>query len=118
MKIYIDGSGFNGEESKYVIAFEDGRLIKKQIKENKTSNEMEYEALLRALEEAKEKDEIYTDSQLLERQICGKYKVKAENLFPLFMKARKLIEGKKVTLKWVPRDKNYAGNILELKKKK
>ena len=113
MKIYIDGSGFNGKESKYIVAFEDGRLIKQEFKEEKTSNEMEYEALLKALEEAKQGDEICTDSQLIERQISGSYKVRAENLFPLFMKAKKLIGEKKVILKWIPREQNYAGNLLE-----
>lgn len=113
MKIYIDGSGFNGRESKYIVAFEDGKIIKQQFKEEKTSNEMEYESLLKALEEANQGDEIFTDSQLLERQISGKYRVRAENLFPLFMKAKKLIEDKKVILKWIPREENYAGNLLE-----
>ncbi len=46
MKIWIDGSGWNGKESKYCVAFKDGEVIEETIKEEKTNNEMEYMALI------------------------------------------------------------------------
>ncbi len=82
-----------------------------------TNNVAEYTALIRALEEldalgAKEVI-IYSDSQLLVRQMEGKYKVKSENLIPLYGKAVKLAQ-KFVTVKFVDirRDKNRIADKL------
>jgi len=113
MKIWIDGSGWNGKESKYCVAFENGKVIKEIIKEKKTSNVMEYMALIKALEVCNEKDEIFTDSQLVVNQISGKYKIKKEHLFPFVMKARKLLKEKSCSLAWISRKENFAGNLLE-----
>ena len=65
MKIWIDGSGWNGRESKFAVVFEDGRIVQEATREKKTNNVMEYESLIKALESCKEGDEIFTDSQLL-----------------------------------------------------
>lgn len=111
--IYIDGSGFNGTKSRYAIAFENGNTIIEEIKEKKTNNQMEYAALIRALEECSEGDHIYTDSQLLVGQVVKGWKCTKQHLFPLMMKAKKLVEEKKVKLRWVNRKDNLAGNLLE-----
>ncbi|MFH1325488.1 MAG: ribonuclease HI family protein [archaeon] len=59
-----------------------------------TNNIAEYKALIRALEIAQEytKDELtcVLDSELIVRQLLGEYKVKNENLIPLFLKVQKL----------------------------
>lgn len=113
MKIWIDGSGWNERESKYAIAFEDGENIIERFKEKKTNNEMEYMALLRALDYAKDGDTILTDSSLVVNQMNGKWKIKKPHLFKLVMQAKAKIGDKKITIKWVGRDKNYAGALLE-----
>jgi len=113
MKIWIDGSGWNGKESKYCVAFEDGRVFKKILFEKKTNNEMEYEALLEALDKCSEGDEIFTDSRLVVGQVTENWKVTKEHLFSLVMKAKKLIQEKKVKLSWITREENYAGGLLE-----
>ena len=113
MKIWVDGSGWNGRESKYCIAFEDGIVIKEIIKEEKTVNEMEYMALIKALEVCNEKDEIFTDSQLVVGQVTKNWRITKEHLFPLVMKAKKLLQEKNCSLAWVPRRENRAGNLLE-----
>lgn len=113
MKIFVDGSGWNGKESKYCVAFENGKVIKEIIKEKKTSNVMEYMVLIKALNDCNKKDEIFTDSQLVVNQISGKYKIKKEHLFPLVMKARKLLKEKSCSLAWISRKENLAGNLLE-----
>lgn len=113
MKIWVDGSGWNGKESKYAVAFEDGQSIIKKLAEEKTNNEMEYTALICALEKASDNDEIFTDSKLLVGQLCEGWKVKKQHLFPLFIKARNLLIEKKVKLQWIPRKENCAGWLLE-----
>jgi ribonuclease HI len=74
-----------------VIEFLDGRApveVCAYIGET-TNNVAEYRALLLALEEAgrhrPEHLTVYSDSELLVRQLKGQYKVKAEHLRPLFL---------------------------------
>src|SRR5659263_3067 len=51
--------------------------------------------------------EVRGDSQLVIRQISGKYKVKSENLIPLFNEARILsAKFEKIDFKWVEREDN------------
>lgn len=60
-----------------------------------TNNIAEYKALIRGLEEAllsgATEVEVYTDSELMARQINGQYKVKNEGLLPLYGEAKKLL---------------------------
>ena len=60
-----------------------------------TNNVAEYTALLRGLEEAllrgADSVEVRTDSELMARQIEGRYAVKAAELQPLFAKAKQLL---------------------------
>jgi len=118
MKIWVDGSGWNGKESKFAVAYEDGNCKKVRLPEEKTNNEMEYIALIEALESCSEGDEIFTDSQLVVGQVTKGWKVTKEHLFPLVMKAKKLVQEKKVKITWIPRKENYAGSLLEDKREK
>lgn len=112
-KIYIDGSGFNGQESKFCVVFEDGKSIIKKFNIDKTNNEMEYEALIYALQECKKNSIVYSDSQLVINQVQGNWKVKQQHLLPLMLKAHTLLVEKDIKLEYIPRDKNLAGNLLE-----
>jgi ribonuclease HI len=63
-----------------------------------TNNQAEYEALVRALEHASELDGnyrvvVYSDSELMVKQVNGEYRVKNEELKPLFERARELTRG-------------------------
>ena len=114
MKIFFDGSGWNGRESKYCVVFEDSRSpILKRFSEKKTNNEMEYAGLLEALIQAKSGDAIFTDSQLIEGQVIKGWKVKAKHLQSLAKKAQSALLEKNATLTWIPREKNKAGHALE-----
>jgi len=112
MKIWIDGSGHNGTYSRFAVAREDGEFTIKKFNQG-TSNEMEYKALIEALKIAKDGDEILTDSKLVVGQLLEGWKVKANNLYPLWSMARELLKEKKVELKWIPRKENRAGHLLE-----
>ena len=82
-----------------------------------TNNIAEYTALIKALEAAKEIGSknltIFSDSQLLVRQINGNYKVKSEQIRPLFQQAIELL-GEFETFKVVsiPREKNKEADKL------
>ncbi len=60
-----------------------------------TNNEAEYRALILGLEEARARGasevEAFTDSELMQRQLTGRYKVKAPNIRPLFERATELL---------------------------
>lgn len=88
-----------------------------------TNNVAEYTALINALDYAvKHKAasvDIFSDSELVVRQINGIYKVKNENIAELFNKAQMLIkkirgsgQGSRVTLTHIPREKNKEADNL------
>ena len=61
-----------------------------------TNNVAEYIALIRGLEEALDMGnksvEVYSDSELMVKQLNGEYKVKNEGLVPLYLHTRSLIK--------------------------
>lgn len=113
MKWYVDGSGFNGSESKFCAANENGESFVQKFNSNRSNNEMEYEALLCALNKCSKGDLIYSDSQLVINQVLGNWKTKKNHLFPLMLRAHTLLVEKDVKLEYLQRDKNLAGNLLE-----
>lgn len=102
-----------------VVEFGDGRAPKElcaYIGET-TNNVAEYRALLLALEEAGRHVAasltIYSDSELLVRQLKGEYKVKAQHLRPLHAEAsRRLRSFPKVRILHVPREENRRADFL------
>ncbi len=82
-----------------------------------TNNVAEYTSFLKALEAAKqagaEQLTVFSDSQLLVRQINGQYKVKSENIKPLFQEAVKLLRGFESWQVWhIPREQNKEADKL------
>lgn len=80
-----------------------------------TNNEAEYRSLLGAMEAVAQRSKdpaalqvlVYGDSQLVLRQLEGAWKVKAENLRPLFEATRAAARRfKKVRYQWHPRAKS------------
>ena len=89
----------------------------------RTNNEAEYEAVCFSLakakalvggKEAKESVvELYVDSELVARQLGGRYKVEEERLFPYFMKVwNARIDFKLISFHHVPREKNREADRL------
>lgn len=117
MRIYVDGSGWNGRRSRYAVVAEGGKTAStaaiKEFEEHKTSNQMEYAALIEALKLARDGDEILTDSQLLVGQVSKGWKVNKAHLVPLVDECKRLRKSKRVKLEWVPREMNKAGKLLE-----
>jgi ribonuclease HI len=83
-----------------------------------TNNIAEWKALIEGLKLARahacEELEVRGDSQLIIRQISGRYRVKSDNLIPLFNEAMKLCGTfKKIDFKWIKRDENnYTDSMV------
>jgi ribonuclease HI len=82
-----------------------------------TNNVAEYRALIRGLEEAKrlgaEEVEAYADSELLVRQVSGRYRVKNPGLRPLYERLMGLAgEFRRFRLSHVPREENAVADRL------
>lgn len=117
MKIFCDGSGFNGTHSRCCAVKEDlSHHILTEFDVERTNNEMEYLAVINGLILAEPGDEVVTDSQLVVYQLIGKYKVKAESLVPYFEAAQKLAALKRIQVKWIPREQNIADKFFRGKR--
>ncbi len=82
-----------------------------------TNNVAEYYALIAALDYAAahgiRKLRVHSDSQLLVRQMQGRYKVKSADLRPLHERARKLAAGLEYfSIDYVPREQNREADAL------
>lgn len=102
------------------VVIKDGQKTVREISRSighATNNIAEYTALIWGLQEALKlkADEILvkTDSELMYKQIIGEYKVKHENIKPLFDQVKNLVAGfKQVEFKHVPREQNQEADKL------
>ena len=84
----------------------------------RTNNQAEYLALLLGLffleKQLREGDalEIFSDSQLLVRQLKREYKVKHRDLIPLHAAARSFLQDKQYTVRHVMREHNTVADAL------
>lgn len=122
LAIYTDGAsrGNPGESGAGVIIYnERGELVKKVKKYlgTATNNVAEYSALILALEEAQRlKGEVlhlFSDSELMVRQMNGLYKVKDGKMKALAGEARKLLAHfTHYTISAIERGKNKEADTL------
>ena len=82
-----------------------------------TNNFAEYTAIVKSLEAAKQLDAakvtIFSDSELLVRQLNGQYKVKSDSLRPLFQQALKLLNSfEDWKVEHITREKNQQADEL------
>jgi len=82
-----------------------------------TNNVAEYSALIAGLQAARKlgagRAEVFSDSQLMVRQMNGRYRVKNEGLKPLYAKAKSLAEGfGEFSIAHVSRDRNKQADRL------
>lgn len=112
MKIFTDGSGKTGRYA-YVVDDPEKRRVKIFRKEGLTNNEAEYMAVTQALKENPGEDvEIFSDSELIVKQLNHENAIKEERMRRLAEEVWKLCEGRKVSFTWVPREANKAGKVL------
>ena len=127
--IYTDG-GARGNPGPaaagVVIKNEDGKILAefgKYLGET-TNNQAEYQALILALEKAKEmaclperqggtEIQCLADSELMVKQLNREYKVRDKELAPLFLKIWNLsVKFKKISYNHIPREKNTEADKL------
>lgn len=121
LEIFTDGacSGNPGEAGIGVVITRDGKIIKTISKAigQATNNIAEYSALIYALQEAlvlkAHKLQVFTDSELMFRQVTGVYKIRDEKLKLLYDQVRHLLYGfDHVEIKHVRREKNKKADEL------
>ncbi|MDD5194436.1 MAG: ribonuclease HI family protein [Candidatus Omnitrophica bacterium] len=119
--IYTDGSsaGNPGRVGIGYLLYKGKTLIKEEgiYLGIQTNNFAEYMALIFSLEEALSMGEkqvsVFSDSKLLCEQINGNFKVKDNNIFPLFVLAKKLISSfEAFTITHIEREKNKEADAL------
>jgi len=110
LKVYVDGSGKTGAYC-YLVAGGEPRLF---MEKSLTNNQAEYKAIIATLRELPNKElTIYSDSQLAVRQLNGEYQIRDSRLRNLAERVRGLCKNRVVSFKWVPREQNLAGRVLE-----
>ncbi len=121
--IYTDGAsrGNPGPCALGIQVFDsDRRLIYEEasyLEDSNTNNFAEYKAVIRALKLAvrhkAQELSLFSDSQLLVRQLEKKYKVKSARIKPLFSQCLKLLEQiPKAGFKHIPREQNKGADAL------
>jgi ribonuclease HI len=116
MKYYCDGSSTIGIKSAYCVTSIHGTILafeETKAPNEKTNNEEEYRAVIKALEICEKGAEIFSDSQLVVMQVIGRYKVKQNHLKPLCQRVRELLQFKNAKINWIPREQNVAGKVFE-----
>ncbi|MCX8192572.1 MAG: ribonuclease HI family protein [Nitrososphaeria archaeon] len=121
LKIFFDGSshGNPGPSGIGLIIYDkDGREISRfsDYIGFKTNNEAEYLALIKSLEIAirlgVSEVELYSDSELLVKQMNGEYKVRDKKIVKLHSIAQELMKKLKVRLIHIDREENREADRL------
>ena len=122
LRLHVDGAsrGNPGEAGFGVhVASDDGETVASLYGYlgRATNNVAEYEALLHGLRYALERGarevRVYSDSELLVRQLAGRYRVKNEGLLPLFREAQALLARfESAHVSHVPRERNREADAL------
>lgn len=93
----------------------------------RTNNIAEYQALILLLKDLLSREAeagprkrylVCGDSELVIRQLRGEYRVKQPHLQMLHAEAIRLRRGLDVDFRWIPRERNQAGFLLESRKGK
>ncbi len=122
MRVYSDGAarGNPGPAGAGAVLVEpSGQVIDRLGKflGTQTNNFAEYSGLLLGLRRARDlgvqEVEVYADSELMIRQLGGRYQVKSPSLRPLYEEALELLNGfQRVKLVHVPREMNAAADEM------
>lgn len=104
---------FGFQKTIVVVADHTGKVWLEEWIGDKTNNEGELTAIIKAASVASVGDLIHSDSQLAVNITTGRWKAKEERLKPLAQEAAAALKEKSLKLVWVPRDKNYAGIYIE-----
>jgi ribonuclease HI len=123
--IYFDGlceKNPGGIATYAYIIYKDDEQIKTGCNvvgegEGMTSNVAEYFALLKAVSWIIQNNiegniHIKGDSQLVINQVKGSWKLKSDTSKRFAPQIKQLLQGRKITFEWIPREKNEKADIL------
>jgi len=120
--IFTDGGarGNPGPSGIGAVLYNEDKAIVAEISEYlgvATNNQAEYKALIAALKKATELKatelDCYLDSELVVKQLKREYKVKNQDLAPLFLMIHNLsLNFKKISYTHIPREKNKEADRL------
>jgi len=120
--LYVDGAALgNPGEGGYGVILRDsgGRVLFfcAGYLGTVTNNQAEYMALIRGLEEAKRRGfeavKVFTDSELVARQVTGRYRVRDEGLKPLHARVMELLKDfSSWEVQHIPREMNREADFL------
>lgn len=121
-ELYVDGAsrGNPGQAGAGALIKDPSAKVVRRLKKflgRTTNNVAEYSALVLGLEAARsmgiDRISVFADSELMVKQLNGVYKVKSEDLRPLYEKASALSKGfKEFSIKHIYREKNAAADAL------
>lgn len=119
-KIYCDGAsrGNPGDAGiGCLIVLDDKKIEISEYIGKTTNNVAEYTALIKGLQEALkhkvQEIDIFSDSELLVRQINGVYKVRNKKLIPLYEKVKEILSNfKKYRVFHIYREDNHVADRL------
>ncbi len=122
LRLYSDGAarGNPGPAGAGAVLVEpSGQVVDKLGKflGHQTNNYAEYMGLLMGLKRARELNvrevEVFADSELMIRQLGGRYQVKSPSLRPLYLETLQVLNGfERVKLVHVPREMNRAADEM------
>jgi ribonuclease HI len=121
LNVYVDGAskGNPGDSSIGVFIEKDGISLAdvSQYIGKATNNIAEYTALIKGLEEALKFNpvsiKVYSDSELMVKQLTGEYKIKSSALKLLYDKVSVLAEEfDNIEIEKIPREKNKKADML------
>ncbi|MDI6813301.1 MAG: ribonuclease HI family protein [Desulfitobacteriaceae bacterium] len=120
-KGYFDGAskGNPGEAAIGAYLVSQNGAVAWEVSERiglETNNGAEYAALIALLEEANRRGlknlVVFGDSQLVVNQVNGNWRINYPRLQVFCEQARRLMAGKNIKLKWIPREQNARADRL------
>lgn len=118
IEIYVDGGGANGYGVAGCAWIRPGIAIHVERGSGWTCNEAEYRGLISALRYLPFGScaTVFSDSQLMVRQVAGEYATDEPRLQSLLERARQIMSRRNlsVQLNWIPREQNLADALLRL----
>jgi len=122
IKVFVDGAsrGNPGPSGAGVVIVDaDGEVLDEgaHYLGERTNNQAEYEALILGLSKVREinpkRAQVYSDSELLVKQMRGEFRVKNAKLKPLFQTAADLFDSlPEIEIVLIPREKNKRADQL------
>lgn len=122
LTVYVDGAsrGNPGRAGVGIIIYDDKKNVLRKVKQylgKTTNNVAEYIALIYGLQEGlirrAKHITIYTDSELVVKQLEGSYRIKNELLKIFFKQIEHLQEGfEEVKIKYIDREENQEADKL------